>query len=224
MDIREGMSVVTPEEESLGKVERVVLNPQTCQVTGLVVRKGFLLREDKVIPIEAIEAADNEQLQLKPGTQDPDSFPPFIETEYVELDEAERTRAAYDNSAIPPLYWYPSWNIDPVWSGTGYFGAEASDYKAVYWSEEKEENIPSDTVALSRGAAVISAEGKRVGDLVEWRIDLESKQATHLVISRGLLFKKERVIPVSWIDKIDTDGVYLAVGADFIQRLPAREG
>src|ERR1700738_5179390 len=62
-EIRLGASVDAIDGE-VGRVDRVIVRLGSGEVTGLVVRKGLLLGRDIVIPIEAVDRADDESVHL----------------------------------------------------------------------------------------------------------------------------------------------------------------
>ena len=75
MELREGTSVFTPGGEEVGKINRFVLDPGTNEVTHLVVQKGWLLPEDKVLPIGMISTATEERVVLNQDMGDIDQLP-----------------------------------------------------------------------------------------------------------------------------------------------------
>src|SRR5690554_2654386 len=107
MEFKEGAPVRTADGKDVGRVDRVVLNPRTKEVTHVVVRKGLLFREDKIVPLSLIAMATGEGLMLRPDAGDLDHLPPFEETHYVPADEADARAAAYQANMATPLYWYP---------------------------------------------------------------------------------------------------------------------
>lgn len=64
VELKEGTSVYTSDGEEVGKISRFVLDPQTNQVTHVVVQRGWLLSEDKVVPINMINSATEDRVQL----------------------------------------------------------------------------------------------------------------------------------------------------------------
>ena len=123
MQFKEGAQVFTSDGEEAGKVDRVVLDPITNEITHLVVRKGFLFTEDKVVPIDLVQSATEERVELK-GVEDLDALPQFEETYYVRAEETEPGRArapgAYSPGYVRPYYWYPPPHI--TWWGTMPYG------------------------------------------------------------------------------------------------------
>jgi hypothetical protein len=87
---------------------------------GVVVRKGWLFIEDKVVPTPLIDMAIADRVQLRAGVQNLDDLPPFEETYYV--PSGETTGDTYPERYAPPLYWYPP--VGAGWPGyyTGYYG------------------------------------------------------------------------------------------------------
>ncbi|MHB8753188.1 MAG: PRC-barrel domain-containing protein, partial [Aggregatilineales bacterium] len=143
MQFKDGTGVYSLDGQHIGRVARVVLNPKTKEVTDIVVRKGFLFTEDKTIPLGLIASATVDRVSLREDAGKLAELPPFEETHYIPLDEAEARKAAYPFGFASPLYWYPlmsPWMIGNS-SGLGY--AYPSRYRI-----EIEQNIPEGTVAL----------------------------------------------------------------------------
>src|SRR5439155_22796917 len=93
--------------------------PLTRDVTHVVVRKGFLFTEDKVVPIDLIATATEDRVMLRSDVGDPDALPQFEEAHYIPLAEAEPDiRHAAQNAT--PLYWYPPVGV-AAWGYPGYF-------------------------------------------------------------------------------------------------------
>src|SRR6185295_6628330 len=95
MQFKQGANVSTYDGKYVGNVDRVVLNPKTKEVTHIVVRKGFLFSEDKIVPLSVIASATDQGVMLRQDAGNLDDLPPFEETHYVGLDEEETRTAAY---------------------------------------------------------------------------------------------------------------------------------
>ncbi|MEW6442624.1 MAG: PRC-barrel domain-containing protein [bacterium] len=103
MRFKDGASVVTAGGDKVGRLDRVVLNPKTCRVTHLVVRKGFLLTRDRVVPAERVASTDENTIRLGDPTGDPETFPEFRETEFVDADVDMARRTADDRNYAAPI-------------------------------------------------------------------------------------------------------------------------
>lgn len=213
MQFKDGTSVYTFEGQDVGSVDRVVLNPNTKEVTHIVIRKGFLFTEDKVVPLNLIISATEGRvvLQLR-DVNDLHMLPPFEETHYISLDESEFQTTTYEDELATPNYWYPPMGLMSYGYRTGY------DYPS--YTVETEQNIPDDTITLKEGARVMSVDNQHVGNVVRIFTESEHNQATHFLISDGIIFKHKKLVPVSWIREIQEDKIYLGVGSAMLDKLP----
>jgi len=217
MQLKEGADIYTAEGKRVGSLDRVVLDPRSKEVTGIVVRKGLLFGEDRVVPISLVATVTDEgNINLRPGAGDLEELPNFAETEYVPsgVHGTPQDPRVVDWTVDRSVYWYP-----PV--GFTSWGAPAVVNQPVpEYVLETTHNIPEGTVALKRGAQVLSSDDERVGDVAEVLTEPEADRATHLVISEGLLLKEKKLIPTQWISAVLEDRVILAVDAQVIENLP----
>lgn len=229
MHIKNGAAVYTADRKDVGRIDRVVLDPRTNEITHIVVRKGWLFTEDKVVPVNLVESITEDEAYLRDDAHDFDELPDFEETYYVHSDEAGVTGAAPGEtparsglgpvdyaSYAPGLYWYPP--AGGMWPGhyTGTYGYPMSNYVG-----HTEQNIPEGTVGLKEDADVYSADGEHVGKVEQVLTNAQLNRATHLLISEGWLFKEKRLIPVDWINEVSEDAIRLGVRAGALDRIPA---
>jgi uncharacterized protein YrrD len=199
MLFKEDAKVVMADGTSVGSVDRVVLDPRTKAVTHLVVRKGLIFNHDKVIPVNLINTATEELVTLSAEAGDLQALPAFEVTHYVTLTP-EDISIDYTTSVAQPLFWYPP----AVWSA---------------YTVQTTRNIPLNTIALREGARVISKDDKYMGDVEQVFANPNSAEATHFVISKGLLLKERKLIPTAWVTGFSEDEVRLAVSGNLMQRL-----
>lgn len=219
MQFRDGAPVYTAGGQEAGRVDRVVIDPRTDEITHIVMRRGWLFTEDKVVPISLIDTATEERVQLRADAENLDDLPEFEETRYIITDERQLDIAEeLDTTAYAaPLYWYPP--SGATWAGYYYGGPYT--YPSPPYVKETEVNIPEGTVGLKEGADVISADGEHVGTVEEVLTNTELNRATHLLISEGWLFPEKRTIPVDWISEVEEEDIRLAVSAHELERVPA---
>ena len=219
MELKEGMSVITPGGEEVGKVNRFVLDPETNEVTHIVIQKGWLLPEDKVVPFQLVSSGAEGKIVLSEEVGEFDQLPPFEETHFVRAtDEAPGDLTPSGDPAYqytPAYYWYPSHaNIGYPGFGLGHYAGPPVETKR---------NIPEDTVTLKEGADVISSDGEHVGDVERLIVAPDSNQVTHLVISQGLFFKDRKLVPIHWLKLVEEEKVHLSVPTRLLERLPSHE-
>lgn len=209
MDYKQGSSVYADNGDDVGTVDRVVMDPRTNEVTYLVVRKGVLFTEDKVLPISLVASSNDDGVILKANAGNLDELPVYEETYYVPLDDADPAGRVDASTDVRPLYMYP-----PVGGPLTYVPA---GYNPGFVAQTTT-NIPEGDVAIRNGANIISQDDQHVGDVSE--VKTSGDKATHLVISQGLLFKSHKLIPVDWISEVDDNEVHLAVTANMLKTLP----
>jgi uncharacterized protein YrrD len=219
MQFKENAHVFTAGGQDVGKIKRVVVDPKSKELTHLVVQKGLLFTDDKVIPFDEIETATDEKVVLKEGREDPDKFPDFEETHYVRADERRKPEHP-DAEDLGPLAWYYPLPGGAWWStrmGT-YPGYQPPPYVP-----KTEVNIPEGTVPLEEGSKVFSKEGVHMGKVERVFVDESEQRVTHLLVSKGLISKSHRLIPSMWVASVNEDAVRLSVGEGFIEILPEYE-
>lgn len=215
MQFREGAQVVTADGDKVGTIDRVVLQPDTKEVTHLVVRKGFLFSEDKVVPVSLVGPVIDEQIMLREDAGDLSDLPDFEESQYVAVDPAIQGEPSQER-VVPSVFWYP-----PVgtWWGTG----ALSGYAVPQYVVETRQNIPEGAVALQENAKVISSDGEHVGDVERVFTDAVEDRATHVLISRGLFRGEKKLIPTSWMSTVLEDEIHLSIPSDLVENLPEYE-
>src|SRR5919108_3297229 len=92
MELKEGTVVFTSGEKEVGKINRFILDPATHEVTHIVVQKGWLFSEDKVVPFEMVDSATDDKVLLSENIDSFDQLPPFEETHYIRAREADVSR------------------------------------------------------------------------------------------------------------------------------------
>lgn len=232
MQFRKNSTVYTADGKQVGVIDRVVIDPATQEVSHVIVRRGWLFTEDKVVPMAWVDEATVDQVRLRRDITNLDELPQFEETHYIAYDAAEEkappdstpaTESATTTEYVQPYYAYPP--IGVAWPGfySDPLGAYAlGAYPAQGYKVEVERNIPEGAVALREGAAVVDSRGEQVGKVARIVIDDKSQQTTHLLVSEGWLFPDQRLIPINWLKEVTDDEVRLQVSADFLKRLPER--
>ncbi len=210
MEFKQGAGVYTANNHEVGSIDRVVIDPKTSQVTHVIVKKGFLFKEDKVVPVDLLAEASGDRVILREHAGDLQSLPDFKEEHFVQANPNNPSTTQIPEYYAPPLYYYPFYGSMTI----GYMS-----YSDPY-EVEVNENIPENTVALKEGAQVVSADDKNVGKVTQIMVDPNQDRATHFLISEGIFKKEKKMIPIRWVDEIDEDKVYLVVGSDILEGLP----
>jgi uncharacterized protein YrrD len=215
MDFRLDAQVVSSDNEKVGEIERIVIDPKTKEVTDLIVSKGLIFTEDKVVPADLVAASMGDRVSLRVGAEQLDDLSDFEEERYVVLDDEEYgpTAGLPEEDRPLPMYYYPT-----------AAGAAPNTARMAYPEEhvmtEKERHIPEGTVALEEGASVFSSDGKEMGSVESVLTYPGTDRAWQFVIAEGLLLKEKKLIPSTWISTLEEDRVHLTVGSRVLDRLP----
>jgi uncharacterized protein YrrD len=71
-----------------------------------------------------------------------------------------------------------------------------------------------------QGVKVVTSEGEGIGEINRVALDPKTKEVTHIVVQKGLLFSVDKVVPVDLIEFSDAEHVRLRKGAGNLQDLP----
>ncbi len=204
MRLTKGADVYSSDGEKLGTVDRVVLDPQTREVTHIVISRGLMFKTEKLIAIDRVDQSMTDKLTLRSPKAKMENFPDFEETHYVNQDQTENPTS----DELPVSYWYPPMNL--AWWRTGGAANPILYPSQPIYVPRTTQNIPEGTVALEEGAKVASADHKHIGNIKELIVDEQDHRVTHIVINEGVLLKERKLVPVTWISEIDEGEVLLS--------------
>ncbi len=178
-----------------GKSNCVILNPITDQITHLAVEGNTFPYVKRLVPIEKIKKTTPEAIELSCDIYEYVTMPEFIQSEFI-------IPSPYGgNEQIPSTMLFP--------------------YSMVLGTITIEhERIPPNELAIHRGTLVMAKDG-HVGQVDEFIVEPVNGHITHLVLREGHLWgKKDVSIPVSQIDRIEKDTVYLKLDKRGVEALP----
>ncbi len=219
INYRRGMAVVTAAGEQVGHVKDLVVTPRAHNITHLVIGRGFMFTEEKVMPVNWISGNDGDKLILNTEKTKFDQLPNFKEQEYIQAPANVREPALnYDelvsSSPVNPsnLYYLGAPGIVPA---TGIL----ADFNGPIYISRETKNIPEGASVLDVGGRVISQDKQHVGNL-EQVVTSDKGVITHFMMSKGLLFKTHKLVPADWIDYVENNTIHLLVPTETLQNLP----
>lgn len=203
---KKGTQMYSSVGEHIGELKRVVLDPVSRKVSHLVVEKGILVKEDKVVPIGLVSDQEGNRIALELTAEELEDFPQFSQTHFVlskNWDKSVEDLKTY--RYISSYHW---WNA----GGLGYATPRLM--------HKQLGNIPDNAVALKEGANVVTPNGEKVGFLSSIIADSQSHAITHVVVSNGGLNPVRKLVPIFWVDKFTGDKVDLLIQEKYYQNLP----
>jgi uncharacterized protein YrrD len=184
--------------ETCGRSTYLIINPVNERVTHLVVAEEAFPNIERLVPVDTILASTPNSIQLRCSQTDLSEMNAFEETDFIEAGQLE--------SSLPYSVPYQVWPY--------------AMYDAMPMPFEHE-HIPAGEVAIRRGTPVKATDGQ-VGKVDEFLVGPENDVITHLVLREGHLWgKKDITIPISEIDNIAEEAVYLKLDKKAIEALPA---
>lgn len=231
MIYKEGARVYLANGKEIGRLDRVVIDPLTMQVSEIVIKHGLLSPERKIAAATLIDRIDGDEIHLIEYPGGWNELPDFEEHDYRYMSGENMTYPEnLSGSDAQLMYSYPP--IIPVSGGGAYppgailHGEPATpspDYASSYVKETRR-NTPEGEVALKEGARVVSADGAELGSLERLFTNPENGEVTHFLVSSGMLLKKEKMIPANWVSELHEHEVRLGINARFVEQLPDYEG
>lgn len=205
-----GAEMFTTAGDKVGTISRIVIDAKTKDITDVVVERGGLSKEEKVIPVGLVDLENEDRLMLRETNQSVDEFLDYKTTHYVPVEQAG---APYEN--VEANYWYPPANFQMQAPRVGLISDVVPDQIV-----QTETSIPEGRIAISEGAQVVSTDDKHIGNVEQVITNSESNTVTHFVIGSGFLLKQHKIVPASWINNMDDDRIQLSVEARLFDQLP----
>jgi sporulation protein YlmC with PRC-barrel domain len=179
-----------------GRCTELILDPKTEQVTHLVVREDRAPHTQRLVPITQVLETRPHWIHLRCTRDELTAMEDYMSQEKVRVN-------------VPLPYWPGEYTMQPIY---------ISDTTEITLDRER---VPQGEVALHRGARVHATDGP-IGQVDEFLIDSTNGHITHLVLRVGHLWgKRDVTIPVSEIDRIEQDSIYLKLNKLLIGALPA---
>ena len=204
MELKQNAPILAANGDAVGHLDRVVVNPESKVITHIVVQTGSLVKkEGKVVPLSLIAEATDEQITLREGAGDLQQMQSFEEKQYVMQGDA--------STGAGPVVSQPL---------AGMPGAVVTESRPKY-VKQVEQHIPEGTVALKEGAPVVATDGKHMGHVEKVITEVEADRATYMLVSKGLLAKAHKLVPMEWVGLIDEDEVHLTVDPEKFDELEA---
>lgn len=186
-------------DQHWGKLVKLVVDPQTQQVTDLIVEKGLLLKEDRVLPITTVERVTEQEICLNIRSDEVSGYPEY---QQVTIKEPASNGQAYSSTTtLGPGLGPVSERVVPMVRRRVHQGIAAG--KAVIGSGTEVENPR-----------------KTLGHVDHVVVDTQTGQISQLVLRNGTFFPEYVVIGAEQIKDVDEQDVFVAVSDEELAQLP----
>lgn len=198
------------EDEEVGTLADLVVDPVAKRVTHLVVKAEHGVGSSHLVPIELVEPTEQVGgIALTCSRAELEALPPVEEFTYLRLGEVATKDPDWDVGVSDVLAL-------PYYDSTGLAGpVEAvGDMGVVY------DRVPKGEVELRRSSRVMAANGDYIGDVDGFLVDED--HITHFVLERGHLWgRREVTVPIGAVASVKSDVVTLSLSKDEIGALPS---
>lgn len=214
MELKQNSIVKSATGETVGRVSHFVIDPRTNEISHLIVEKGFLFMEDRVVPMQAVAHSSGDEITLAPGKGEPEDFPLFDQSYYVKPGEYSTEPDTFPS--LSTYYYYPPVTVAGGVPATAMAGGPRLDATIAEATEE----LPDNSVALRKGADVYSSDGHLVGQIDQVVTAPDSSRVSHVIMSQGLLMKTYKLLPIHWLGEMSSERVDLGTSKTVIDDLP----
>lgn len=181
-----------------GKLVKIVVDPATQQVTDLVVEKGLLLKEDRVLPVSTVDRVTEDAVHLNVFCREMPDY-----AVYREVTIKEPAPDAYASTRTS--------------MGGGEFGAMSAPTIPMI-RRRVHQGISAGRAVVGKKTEVANLH-RPIGHLDHVVVDASSGKIADLVVRRGLL-SEFMVIPAARIEEVGEKDVLVSVAAEEVAQLP----
>ncbi|MDX1415576.1 MAG: PRC-barrel domain-containing protein [Candidatus Promineifilaceae bacterium] len=180
----------------------VTLNQENRIISHLIVEDGS--GQQRLVPVSRIEKTSHDEIWLNCTEDELRKMPLFLVTEFVE--RAPQQSGDWEEE-------------DGEWED----GLDLSSFEQSDGSRGMPmavERVPDGEVAFHRNTEVEATDGY-VGKVDKFTIAPDSGQITHFILQKGHFWgRKELVVPLSAVDSVDYNSLYLNVDKEAVKGFP----
>ena len=186
----------------LGELRHIVLDQESRRIVSLVVQEAAPAGHAVVVPVDAVDSADDDAVYLRLSPQELHQLPPY---------------AVAENAAPPPADIYPGNrssdqvqepidvpDVAPVGAAQGITSIAFTPIFDVI------RNIPDGTIIIDDGTPVWASDGE-LGKVERLLTGETVDQVTAMVVETGSFFTHPLGVPVDQIASITGDRVTLSL-------------
>jgi uncharacterized protein YrrD len=215
-DVKLGMHVETRDGKRVGKVDRLVVDPDHMELLEIVVHQFLPLPAHRIVHQVDINRVDGDTLLLKIDAGTFRDLPRYSAHEYSVAASLDGSASPFSLGAGPTtnqpiLYRRGTARHDMHAARTNMFETAVAGGAVV----EVRSSLPDAAVVLDRGTDVLAADDRKIGTIDEIIFD-ERGDITGFVIRSGFFTHRDLTVPVERIDAITHRYVRLNVMSDEI--------
>jgi sporulation protein YlmC with PRC-barrel domain len=206
---------VSASDGSVGKVNRVVVDPVAKKLTHLVVETGLGQGPSRLVPLDLVQGDGGGEVRLSCTKAEFENLEPAEETKFVRRTTSFGSFGAGDVLSWP---YYGAAGIGDL-DGIGGAGGMGTEDGSPVSRKVTYDTVPVGEVSVRRGQPVLATDGA-IGHVQGLVVHPDSGHVTHVLLQEGHLWgRKEVAIPISAVDTT-VDGTQLKIAKQDVQDLP----
>ena len=206
---------VSASDGSVGKVNRVVVDPVAKKLTHLVVETGLGQGPSRLVPLDLVQGDGGGEVRLSCTKAEFQNLEPAEETKFVRRTTSFGSFGAGDVLSWP---YYGAAGIGDL-DGIGGAGGMGTEDGSPVSRKVTYDTVPVGEVSVRRGQPVLATDGA-IGHVQGLVVHPDTGHVTHVLLQEGHLWgRKEVAIPISAVDTT-VDGTQLKIAKQDVQDLP----
>jgi uncharacterized protein YrrD len=218
IDVRLGSSVISSDGKRVGKVDGLVIDPDSKSMLEIIVHQGFVFSTDRVIDVMYIDRIDEDgAVHLTVNADKADQMPPLVTRDYA-------VASSMRQAPIPATIGRGPTTIDPLmWrsgpAGRGMQSTSEAEYLVAVASAapvEVRSDLPDESVVIDTGTDVVTVDGEKIGTVDDVLYD-ENGKLTGFIIKAGRFQHHDMTVPISNVAVITKRYVRLKVDTETVR-------
>jgi uncharacterized protein YrrD len=191
-----------------GKLTKVAIDPNTWQVTDLIVEDGFLMKRSRVFPVSLISAAMAQEIHLAITDDELDDFQDYKEDEYEYLS------SDWEETTLPDAGAH---SVETAAQLLDQYGLTVERLAPIVY-RKTHSGLAYELAVVEKGTSIFGRAGK-IGHLDRVGTDALSGQVTDIVVRSGLLGNERLRIPARLVESVTEECIRISASKKELEAL-----
>ena len=215
-NLRPGADVTSADNERVGRLHAVVMDPRDNRVTHIVVNTGPHFPEPGfgapnlvTVPVDQMADAREEKVILKCTKRRFSQMPPYVERRYTPPPPSKSERPTQERPAH--LLWEVGVALAAALASPTRIGVPTESFRKAEFERQ-----------ILHDAPVWRLEPQsHIGDVERVLVNEETDELVALVIRRGALFHQDAVLPIDYVTEVLDGLIHVRISDEELKQLDA---
>jgi uncharacterized protein YrrD len=198
-NLRPGADVTSVDDEDVGKLHAVIMDPRDNRVTHIVVNTGPHFPEPGfgapnliTVPVDEMADAQEEKVILKCTKRQFSKMPLYVERRYTPPPPSQSERLPQEPEGPGHLLWDVGTTLVAALAASGGIGIPAESFRKAKFERQILDDAPVWRLEPF----------SHIGDVERVLVDEETDEIVALVIRRGVIFHHDVVLPIDYVTEV----------------------